>query len=89
VRDEQNQTVFGAAVLVDHQEIFTDSDGIFALPEKKGGEYDFKVDLANFLFPGTFEVVSAPPRIRTTTTDGADHSILVTLRRSSTSPGVN
>jgi hypothetical protein len=65
-RDDQNQPVFGAAVLIDRQEIFTDSDGVFALPEKKGGEHDFKVDLRSFLFSGEFEVVSAPKRIRAT-----------------------
>ena len=82
VHDEQNQPVFGAAVLIDRQEIFTDSDGVFELPEKKGGEYDLKVDLANFLFPSKFEIVSAPKRIRATSTNRTDSTALVTLKRS-------
>jgi hypothetical protein len=62
---------------------------VFALPEKKGGEHDFKVDLPSFLFPAEFEVVSAPKRIRATTTDVTDCAVLVTLRRSSTGVRLN
>lgn len=83
VRDQQDQPVFGAAVIIDRQQIFTDSDGVFVLREKKGGEYDFKVDLANFLFPGEFDVVSAPAKVRATANDDTDTAALVTLKRSS------
>lgn len=83
VRDEQNQPVFGAALIIDRQQIFTDSDGVFVLREKKAGVHDFKVDLPNFLFPGAFDVVSAPTRIRATATDEVDSTALVTLKRSS------
>jgi hypothetical protein len=80
VRDENDQPVFGAAVVVDRQQVFTDSDGVFILRRKKGGSCDFKVDLGNFLFPVAFDVVSAPARIRATELTGA--TIVVRLKRS-------
>jgi hypothetical protein len=81
VRDENKQPVFGAAVVVNKQQVFTDTDGVFVLREKKGGEYDFKVDLANFLFPEAYEVVSAPAKVLATLESGAEGPVFVTLRR--------
>jgi hypothetical protein len=83
VFDEGNQPVFGAALLVGREQVFTDSEGVFVSREKKDGEYDFKVDLANFLFPGQFVVVSAPARVRTTRPDTNQTTIRVRVRRRS------
>jgi hypothetical protein len=80
VRDERNQPVFGAALLVDREQVFTDSEGVFVSRKKKDGEYDLSVDLANFLFPGEFVVVSAPARVRTTRADMDQTPILVRIR---------
>jgi hypothetical protein len=80
VRDERDQPVFGAALLVDREQVFTDSEGVFVSRKKKDGEYDLSVDLANFLFPGEFVVVSAPARVRTTRADMDQTPILVRIR---------
>jgi hypothetical protein len=82
VRDDRNQPVFGAAIIVDRQQIFTDSDGVFVLRKKKGGEYDLKVDLPNFLFPEKFDVVSAPAKIRASLARTGDSPVVVTISRS-------
>jgi len=82
VRDDRNQPVFGAAIIVDRQQIFTDSDGVFVLRKKKGGEYDLKVDLANFLFPEKFDVVSAPAKVKATLAKTGDRPVVVTISRS-------
>ena len=81
VRDEQKQPVFGAAVTVNRQQVFTDTDGVFVMREKKGGEYGFVVDLSNFLFPGAYQVVSAPAKVLASLENSPDAPIVVTLRR--------
>jgi hypothetical protein len=81
VRDEQKQPVFGAAVTVNRQQVFTDTDGVFVMREKKGGEYGFVVDLSNFLFPGAYQVVSAPAKVLASPENSPDAPIVVTLRR--------
>jgi hypothetical protein len=83
VLDERSQPVFGAALLVDREQVFTDSEGVFISRKKKDGEHDLRVDLANFLFPGEFVVVSAPARVRTTGPDTNQTTILVRIRRRS------
>jgi hypothetical protein len=82
VRDERDQPVFGAALIVDRQQVFTDSDGVFVVREKKGREYDLKVDLANFLFPDRFVVVSAPKQVKARLSD-ADDTVTVRIQRAS------
>jgi hypothetical protein len=83
VRDERNQPVFGAALIVDRDEVFTDSDGVFVARKKKGGEYDLKVDLANFLFPEEFVVISAPARVQAAAPDVNESTTVVRIRRRS------
>jgi hypothetical protein len=84
VRDERNQPVFGAALTIGRDQIFTDSDGVFVCRKKKSGEYDLKVDLPSFLFPEEFVVVSAPARVQATRPDGGEDTIVVRIRRSQT-----
>ena len=82
VRDEKDQPVFGAALIVDREQVFTDSDGVFDVRKKKSGDYDLKVDVANFLFPGNFLVISAPERVRARLSGAAD-TVTVRIQRSS------
>jgi hypothetical protein len=77
VRDHENQPVFGAAIIVDRQQTFTDSDGVFVVRKKKSGDYELKVDVANFLFPGNVFVISAPEKVRARLSNVAD---TVTIR---------
>jgi hypothetical protein len=84
VLDERKQPIFGAALIVDRDQVFTDSDGVFISRKKKGGEYDLKVDLANFLIPENFVVISAPARVQTTVSGAEEGTIVVRLRRSGT-----
>jgi hypothetical protein len=84
VLDERKQPIFGAALIVDRDQVFTDSDGVFISRKKKGGEYDLKVDLANFLIPENFVVISAPARVQTTVSGADEGTIVVRLRRSGT-----
>jgi hypothetical protein len=81
VLDERNQPVFGAALIIDRDQVFTDSDGVFVSRKKKGGEYDLKVDSANFLFPEEFVVVSTPARVQATESDQS--IVIVRIKRQS------
>jgi len=80
VHDDKSQPVYGAALIVDKQQVFTDSDGAFVVRKKKGGDYDLKVDVANFLFPGDFLVISAPEKVRARLS-GAAETVTVRLQR--------
>ncbi len=79
--DERNQPVFGAALIVDRDQVFTDSDGVFVSRKKKAGEYDLKVDLANFLFPEEFVVVSAPAKVQAAQASAREETVVVRISR--------
>jgi hypothetical protein len=82
VLDEDNRPIFGAALIIDPDQVFTDSDGAFVCRKKKSGEYDLKVDLANFLFPEELVVVSAPARVQATGPGADQNQVVVRVRRS-------
>jgi len=80
VMDERGRPVRGAALRVDGDLAFSDSEGLFLVRKKSAREYRFEVPLAEFMFPGTYEVVSAPGAVRAVA-EGSAVPIEVVLRR--------
>jgi hypothetical protein len=64
VVDEAGNPVSGAALLIDKEMVLTDSRGDFFLRLKKAEVYSFEVSLGDFMVPGRFQVVSAPPNVK-------------------------
>ncbi|MCZ6515782.1 MAG: hypothetical protein O6850_07955, partial [Acidobacteria bacterium] len=80
VGDEQGRPVRGAAVRVDGELLFTDSEGRFFIRKKKSRSYSLEVALEEFLAAGLFEVVSAPAAVRALPDEAASEAEIV-LRR--------
>ena len=59
VRDSDGQPVWGAAILLDGQLVYSDSDGTFMARFSKSKEMTVKVMLEEFLLAGHYEVISA------------------------------
>jgi hypothetical protein len=81
VLDERNQPVFGAALIVDRDQVFTDSDGTFVSRKKKAGEYNLRVDLASFLFPDEYVIVSAPAKVLAAQPSAHEETVVVRISR--------
>ncbi|MBI3669116.1 MAG: carboxypeptidase regulatory-like domain-containing protein [Acidobacteria bacterium] len=64
VVDQTGQPVAGAALLIDHEMVFSNSQGEFFLRRKKAQEYPLEVALDQFLLPGRFVVVTAPATLK-------------------------
>jgi hypothetical protein len=64
VVDEHARPVRGAALEIDGQSVFTDSQGFFLLRVKKRKPYPLEVLTDQFMFPGQYEVVSAPASVQ-------------------------
>jgi hypothetical protein len=80
VLDDRGNPIQGAALRVDGRIVFTNSQGVFLLSVKKAKMYPLEVHLDQFMFPGWYEVVSAPVTVEG---GGADTAKLceVILRR--------
>jgi hypothetical protein len=63
VNDGAGNRVSGAALKVDGEIVYTDSQGSFLVRKRKAKEYDFEVLGTEFLTPGVYEVVHAPARV--------------------------
>jgi len=64
VFDEQGQPVSGAALQIDSQMVFTNTQGLFLFHVKKPQEYALAVLTDQFMFPGRYVVVSAPDAVK-------------------------
>jgi hypothetical protein len=63
VVDDHQQPIRGAALRIGGQMVFTDSQGSFLLRVAKPKEYSLQVLLDQFMFPGQYEVLSAPAEL--------------------------
>ena len=63
VVDDHARPVRGAALAIEGQTVFTDSQGEFLLRVRKQKEYALHVLTDQFMFPGQYEVVSAPASV--------------------------
>ena len=80
VVDEKGHPVAGAALRIDGQTVFTDSNGHFSLRERKGKEFAIEILFDQFMFPGIYQLVSAPPAPKASTeTEASTYRIV--LRR--------
>jgi len=78
VVDLEGIPVEGAAMLIGHQRVYSDSDGNFLFREKKSQVHPFTILLDEFLGSGRFASVRAPREIRTSSQrDSAILSIVV------------
>jgi hypothetical protein len=64
VMDEEGKPFRGAALRIDGEVTFSNSQGVFEVRKKKLGPYRLQVLTSEFLVPGRFEVVSAPSTVR-------------------------
>lgn len=64
VIDQNGQPVIGAAIGIGDIVVFSDSAGEFFLRLHKAGQNPMRVLLDQFTRPGFYEVISAPPEIR-------------------------
>ena|SRR5882757_6542686 len=71
VVDPSGEPVAGAAILIGKNLVFSDSLGIFLVRVKSPGELPLEVALEEFIAPGAFAIVSAPPTVRVTREDDA------------------
>lgn len=83
VRDESGQPVAGAAVRIEREMVFSNSNGEFFLRRKKGRPCRIEVMLQEFLVPGRFEVVSAPVQVDPSpeNPDNFENQATIVLRR--------
>jgi hypothetical protein len=82
VVDEFDRPVAGAALEIDKELVLTDSTGSFFLRTKKAKEVSLRVLSDQFITPGYFEVVSAPPTVKTEREEVAGE-VRVVVRRAS------
>jgi hypothetical protein len=80
VVDEEGRPVAGVALRVDGQIVFSDSEGNFSLRERKPRGFPVEVLFDQFMFPGTYQLVSAP-RIVTAAPEEKAAPFKVVLRR--------
>jgi hypothetical protein len=80
VSDEGGSRVPGAAIVIDGDVAYTNSEGEFLVRKKKAKEYAFEVRPAEFLAPGTWEVVHAPAQVEAVPEAGAT-DVMVLVRR--------
>jgi hypothetical protein len=80
VRDEGGRPIQGAAVQIDGQLVFTNSQGVFLLRLRKARSYPLQVLPDEFMFPGLYEVVSQPATVKAVREEAAEPCRIV-LRR--------
>jgi hypothetical protein len=85
VRDERGQPVEGAALAIGGEVVFTNSAGEFFVRVRSPRRYDLSVRLEEFLFPGRWDVVSAPAQCRAQA-EAAAASTEIILRRAAAVP---
>lgn len=85
VVDTAGQPVDGAALDLDGQVTFTNTDGQFLLRVGRPRTYQLRVLLDEFLTPGTWEVVSAPDGVLAASEEGGNAAEIV-LRRVERTP---
>ena len=61
VTTADGRPVYGAAIRIGKDLLFSDRDGHFLATENKLGPYKVEVSLSDFIASGTFTIVSAPP----------------------------
>ncbi len=80
VVDESGKPVRGAALRVDGDVVYSDSDGVFFSRRRRPGTVRFEILLKEFVVPGQFEVVSVPASVKAEP-EGSAHEITVVVRR--------
>ena len=85
VRDEAGQPVEGAALHLNDQVVYSNSAGEFFLRTKHPQHYSLAVVPEEFLLPGRWELVQAPPEV-TATEEKKAASIEIVLRRAQAAP---
>jgi hypothetical protein len=83
--DEQGQPVPGAALRIDKDLVFTNSEGEFFVRRKSAKSCPLEVVQAEFLAPGLFDVVSGPSSV-TPLKEGSETPVVVLLRHHPTTP---
>ncbi len=71
VVDEEGKPVEGAAIRIDKNVLFSNSSGEFFLRTKRAGSYRLEVDIAEFVNPAPFEIVSAPAEVHSAREENA------------------
>ncbi len=80
VEDELGAPVEGAAIDLDGDVAYTDSQGNFLVRAPRPKRYAVRVRLEDFLLPGTWEVIDAPAQAQAGS-EGRDQPLQVRLRR--------
>ena len=80
VVDEAGKPIRGAALRIDKDIVFSDSDGVFISRRRRPGMVSLEILLDQFIVPGKFEVVSVPSPVKSEPEDSAKE-IIVVLRR--------
>jgi hypothetical protein len=80
VRDELGKPVEGAALEIGGEIVFTNSTGEFFVRVRQPRQYDLAVRLNEFLFPGRWELVTAPSQCKAQP-EGSAQDIEIVLRR--------
>lgn len=80
VRDELGRPVEGAALEIGGEIVFTNSTGEFFVRVRQPRQYDLAVRLEEFLFPGRWELVTAPSRCKAQP-EGSAQDVEIILRR--------
>jgi hypothetical protein len=69
--------VYGAAVRIGKETVYSDRDGRFFARERKPGQYKVEVVIAEFIATGDFTVVSAPADVAATKDPQAPGIVIV------------
>ena len=80
VLDEAGRPIRGAALRIDGEVVYSDSGGVFLSRRRRPATLRLEVLLNEFIVPGQFEVVSAPPSVKAEP-EGSAHEVIVVLRR--------
>ncbi len=72
VVEEGGQPVRGAAVKIDDDIVYTDSQGAFLQRRKKQKDGNLSVALDQFILPGNYQVVSAPSTVKAAREESAE-----------------
>ena len=86
VRDETGKPVSGAAIRIDEEIVYTDTQGSFFVRLKKAREYPVEVAPEEFLTAGRYEVVEAPERAMAAP-DAEAEEISIVVRRTGNGAG--
>ncbi len=81
VQDERGDPVWGIAIQVDGQYVYSDNQGEFFLRVSRPGDYPLRVLSDRSLNPGRWEIVRAPSSVQAGTPGGARAAVIVVRRR--------